>query len=89
MLGSEGGDWKNLPYDERYIHHALMGRKSEAIFKAVVIEKHISNIESLRNEGRFRKIWAEIDKLSMKREKKTIEKARSNQNGASVLTSHF
>lgn len=51
-----------------------MGQRSEAVFQAAAIEKHISRIESLRNEGKFRKIWADIEKVSLKKEKKTIDK---------------
>lgn len=74
MLGEDGEDWERTPHDERYLSHALGCQLSQKIFEDATIEKHVKSIDSLLSEAKVKKIWDEIDKISKKRNKTTIEK---------------
>ncbi|EIM90739.1 uncharacterized protein STEHIDRAFT_152441 [Stereum hirsutum FP-91666 SS1] len=74
MLGEEGVDFLSIPHDVRYIKHAKGCELSTNIFADATIEKHVKSIDSLNSAVKMKKIWDEIDKISMKRNKTPIEK---------------
>lgn len=74
MLGEEGVDFLSIPHDVRYIKHAKGCELSTTIFADATIEKHVKSIDSLNSAAKMKKIWDEVDKISMKRNKTPIEK---------------
>ncbi|KAF4622252.1 hypothetical protein D9613_009014 [Agrocybe pediades] len=50
------------------------GALSEKLLREAAIERHVKNIAALGTEAVLRKIWAEIDSLTLKREHTTLEK---------------
>lgn len=77
MLGEEGENFHVIPHDARYIKHAKGCELSTKIFMDATIEKHVKSIESLKSAVKMKKIWDEVDKISMKRNKTPIEKVSS------------
>ena len=73
VLGPGGEFWRLAPEEPRYVKHDLDSQLSESIFRAAILEKHLKSAESLRSPGVLKKLWAEIEKVSMKKAKKPID----------------
>jgi hypothetical protein len=73
LLGTDGEDWQFAPHDTRYIKLAMAGQRSEKVFEAALFEKSVKSAESLKSPGVLKKIWAEIDKASLKKAKCSID----------------
>lgn len=74
MLGTDGEDWHTVRGDPRLSSHAENGIRSQKIFEASNIEKYIKTVESLKSGATLAKIWAEIDRVALKKTKNRIEK---------------
>lgn len=76
MLGSDGEDFNAIPHDARYLTHARNCKLSEEIIHASVIERFIKTVQTISSEAVLKKIWAEMEKTSMKKTKKSLDQVR-------------
>jgi hypothetical protein len=65
LLGTDNENWQRAPQDERFRKRAEAGRLSQVIFEGALFEKHVKSVESLRSPTVLKKIWAEVDKVSL------------------------
>ena len=76
-LGEDGEGLEWMQRDEAYVKHIDGSKLSMKIFEEATIEKHIKSVDSFKLAAKMKKIWEEIDKVSMKRNKTAIEKVLS------------
>ncbi|CAA7263864.1 unnamed protein product [Cyclocybe aegerita] len=62
-----------FPADKRLRHFKENSETAQGILNNAALERHIKGLDSLASEATLKKIWSEIDKLSLKKSRQTVE----------------